>query len=162
MGTIVGDFAFMIAAVLGLAAVMKANPMLFQALQWFGAGYLCWLGFQLLRSKVETGMPADEQRKTGWVYFRQAFAVCMTNPKAILFFVAFFPLFLKPDASPMTLTAMMVHVTVISFLYQAGLVVLGNAVAKRLAALPSARKIAIRLSGIALVGFGIRLALSDK
>jgi leucine efflux protein len=162
MGTLVGDFAFMIAAILGLAAVMKSTPMLFQALQWFGAAYLCWLGIQLLRSKVDTVKSADEEKKSGWVYFRQAFAVCLTNPKAVLFFVAFFPLFLKSDSSSLTLAAMVAHVTVISFAYQAALVLLGNAVAKHLAALPSARKIATRLAGIALVGFGIKLALNDR
>lgn len=162
MGTLLGDFAFMLAAILGLAAVMNATPLLFEALQWFGAAYLCWLGFQLLTSKVDAVKSADEERKSGWAYFRQAFAVCLTNPKAILFFVAFFPLFLAPGSSPMTLAAMIMHVTVISFAYQAGLVLLGNAVARRLSGLPSARRIATRLAGIALVGFGIRLALSER
>lgn len=48
IGTIVGDTIFMIAAVAGLAAFMKANPALFQGLQFFGAAYLCWMGIQLI------------------------------------------------------------------------------------------------------------------
>lgn len=162
LGTLAGDFSFMVAAVIGLAAVMKANPMLFQALQWFGAGYLCWMGWQLLRAPIGGGSAAQETKKTGWVYFRQAFAVSLTNPKVVLFFVAFFPLFLRADAPPMTLAVMMAHVTMISFLYQAALVLIGNVVARKLSALPSACRIATRLAGVALIGFGIKLALSNR
>lgn len=161
-GTLLGDFTFMVAAVAGLAAVMNANPILFQALQWFGAAYLCWMGVQLLRASVSDAPAAEETKKSGWVYFRQGFAVSLTNPKVVLFFVAFFPLFLKPDSSGTTLVAMMVHVTVISFLYQAGLVLAGNAAASKLKALPSARKVATRLAGVALIGFGVKLAASNR
>jgi leucine efflux protein len=161
MGTLLGDFAFMVAAVAGLAAVMNANPSLFLALQWFGAAYLAWMGVQLLRAGVN-GDAAEEEKKSGWVYFRQAFAVSITNPKVVLFFVAFFPLFLKPDSSGTTLAVMMAHVTVISLVYQAGLVLIGNWVAAKLRSMPSARKIATRLAGVALIGFGVKLAASNK
>jgi threonine/homoserine/homoserine lactone efflux protein len=96
------------------------------------------------------------------VYFRQAFVVSLTNPKVVLFFVAFFPLFLRVDASPITLGAMMAHVTVISFLYQTGLVLIGNAVARTLSSLPVVRTVATRFAGLALIGFGVKLALSNR
>jgi threonine/homoserine/homoserine lactone efflux protein len=162
LGTLAGDFLFMIAAVAGLAAVMNANPAVFQALQWFGAAYLCWMGLQLLRARVAGDAATTEPSKAAAVYFRQAFAVSITNPKVVLFFVAFFPLFLRPDSSSLTLAAMMVHVTVISFLYQAGLVLAGNSIARKLEALPSARRVATRLAGVALIGFGIKLASSNR
>jgi leucine efflux protein len=161
-GTLAGDFIYMVAAVAGLAAVMNANPILFRGLQWFGAAYLCWMGFQLIRSRVEGGWVIEEPVKSGSMYFRQAFAVSLTNPKVVLFFVAFFPLFLSADASPVTLGIMMAHVTIISFFYQAGLVLIGNVVALKLSSLPYARKLATRLAGVALIGFGIKLALSNR
>ena len=162
LGTLAGDFLFMVAAVAGLAAVMNANPALFQALQWFGAAYLCWMGVQLLRARIAGDTATTEPRRAAAVYFRQALAVSLTNPKVVLFFVAFFPLFLRPDSSSLTLVAMMVHVTAISFLYQAGLVLAGNSIARKLEALPSARRIATRLAGVALIGFGIKLASSNR
>jgi threonine/homoserine/homoserine lactone efflux protein len=162
LGTLLGDFVYMVAAVVGLAAAMQANPRLFDALQWFGAAYLCWVGFALLRATVGAASRAPEPSRSGWVYFRQALAVSLTNPKVVLFFVAFFPLFLRADSPPSTLAAMMVHVTAISFVYQAGLVLAGNAIAARLAALPSARRVATRLAGIALIGFGVKLALGNR
>ena len=161
-GTLAGDFIFMVAAVAGLAAVMSANPVMFKWLQWFGAAYLCWMGFQLIRANVNDADNREEQAKSGSVYFRQAFAVSLTNPKVVLFFVAFFPLFLKADASIATLGIMMAHVTVISFIYQAGLVLIGNAAARKLSSLPRAKKLATRLAGVALIGFGIKLALGNR
>ena len=162
IGTLTGDFTFMLAAVAGLAAVMQANPMLFAALQWFGAGYLCWIGFQLLRAPVNAAKAAAEPRQSATRYFRQACAVSLTNPKVVLFFVAFFPLFLRPGAPATTLIAMLAHVTLISLLYQTGLVIAGNAVARRLRALPSARRLATRAAGVALVAFGVKLAISNR
>jgi leucine efflux protein len=162
MGTLVGDFVYMVAAVVGLAAVMNANPLLFRALQWFGVAYLCWIGVQLLRARLAGAATAPDSRKSAWVYFRQAFVVSLTNPKVVLFFVAFFPLFLRVDASPITLGAMMAHVTVISFLYQTGLVLIGNAVVRTLSSLPVVRSVATRFAGLALIGFGVKLALSNR
>jgi len=162
LGTLMGDFLYMLAAVAGLAAVMNANPGGFQALQWFGAAYLCWIGVQLLRARVAGDSARAEPRKSGSMYFRQAFAVSLTNPKVVLFFVAFFPLFLRPDSAGSTLVAMMAHVTLISLLYQTALVVVGNAVARKLASVPAARAMATRLAGVALIGFGIKLASSNR
>jgi leucine efflux protein len=106
-GTLAGDFLFMVAAAAGLAAVMNSNPICFQALQWFGAAYLCWLGLQLLRSPLAQDVTTPEPHKSAWRYFRQACAGSLTNPKVMLFFVAFFPLFLRPGSSITTLVAMM-------------------------------------------------------
>ena len=162
VGTLLGDMVYMIAAIVGLAAVMSSHPILFQGLQWFGAAYLGWMGLQLLRKPVAAAGVEAASRKSAWVYFRQAFAVSLTNPKVILFFVAFFPLFLRADASSLTLLVMMAHVTVLSLLYQAGLVLAGNAIAHQLASLPLVGKLATRLAGVALLGFGIKLALDNR
>lgn len=162
LGTLLGDFAFMIAAILGLAAIMQQNPVLFELLQYFGAAYLCWLGVGLLRAKIEPEEGKIEPKKPAFVYFKQAFFVSITNPKVMLFFVAFFPLFLRPNASAMTLASMIVHVSLISLIYQALLVLLGNSLAQRLKAFPFARKIATRIAGIALIAFGIKLAINNR
>lgn len=161
-GTLLGDFTYMAGVVLGLATVMHAYPLAFEALQWFGVVYLCWLGIRLLRSPISRDGGAPEPKKSGWLYFQQACMVSLTNPKVILFFMAFFPLFLRADASSVTLGAMMAHVTIISFLYQASLVLVGNAVARKLSSLPSVRRVATRLAGVALIGFGVKLAASNR
>jgi threonine/homoserine/homoserine lactone efflux protein len=80
----------------------------------------------------------------------------------ILFFVSFFPLFLRPGASTTTLVIMMLHVTALSLLYQGLLVLVGNRVAFMLSGIPSARRIATRLAGVAFIGFGIKLATDNR
>jgi len=161
-GTLAGDGVYMVAAVAGLAAVMSASPLLFQALQWLGAAYLCWIGLRLLVARAAADASGEERGRSPASYFRQAFSVSLTNPKVVLFFVSFFPLFLRPGASATTLAAMMLHVTVISLLYQGMLAVAGNAVARRLRSVPAARRAATRLAGVALIGFGIKLASDHR
>lgn len=158
MGTIAGDLLFMVAAAAGLAAIMRTHPLVFQGLQWAGVAYLLWLGAQLIRTRPSTQEQERRRDRSPWVYCRRAFMVSLTNPKVILFFVAFFPLFLKPAASPVTLVVMMLHVTVLSLLYQSALVLIGNVLALRLATFPSARLLATRFAGLALVGLSIQLA----
>ena len=162
LGTLAGDFIYMLAAVLGLAAVLAAYPQVLAAAQWLGIAYLCWLGARLLFARVDAQPAAAAVRRSRRAHFRQALAVGLTNPKVAIFFMAFFPLFLRPDSSPATLVAMMLHVTLIAFVYQAGLVLIGNAAARRLGRWPHARRLATRLAGIALIGFGARLALDGR
>ena len=162
LGTLLGDATYMIAAAAGLAALMSTNPLLFQGLQWFGAAYLCWMGIQMLRTPVAQHDAALEPRRSARTYLRNALVISLTNPKVMLFFVAFFPLFISPGSSTVTLVAMMVHVTLISLLYQGALVLIGNAAAIRLKALPLARTIATRVAAIALIGFGLKLAASNR
>jgi threonine/homoserine/homoserine lactone efflux protein len=161
-GTLAGDFIYMLAAVLGLATVLSAYPRVLASAQWIGIVYLCWLGLKLLLSPATNQSADTASDKGGLLYFRQAFAVSLTNPKVIMFFMAFFPLFLNPESGPITLMVMMVHVTIISFLYQTGLVLVGNAVARYLSRWKCARKVATRLAGLALIGFGAKLALDNR
>ena len=161
LGTLLGDAVWMIGAAIGLAAVMQANPQVFMALQYFGVAYLLWMAWGLLRSgRSELDVDAL-QDKSSIQYARQAGLVSLTNPKVMLFFVAFFPLFLKPSASPVTLAVMMVHVSVISLIYQALLVLLGNWMARQFKGVPQAQVWAKRLAGVALVGFAIKLAANN-
>jgi leucine efflux protein len=161
-GTLTGDFLFMLGAVLGLAALLAAHPAVLSSLQWLGIAYLCWLGLKLLgkpAGKEETAPARSAERQR---CFRRAFAVCLTNPKAIMFFMAFFPLFLAPAAGLLTLVVMMLHVSLISLLYQSGLVLAGNAVAVRFSKIPCLRVWARRLTGLGLIAFGIRLAAGKR
>jgi leucine efflux protein len=162
LGTLAGDFLFMLCAVLGLATVLMARPVFWAALQWLGICYLCGLGLKLILWPV-AGEETEAGRMQGhWPSFRQAFAVCLTNPKAIVFFMSFFPLFMTRDSEPLTLAVMMAHVSLISLVYQTGLVLVGHAVAMRLSRFQQARVWARRMVGLGLLGFGIRLAVNRR
>lgn len=161
-GTLAGDFIYMLAAVLGVSAVLEANPTLFSVLQWAGIIYLCRLGWNLLRMTVGSNTAGYASEKGGRQHFRHALVVSLTNPKVIVFFMAFFPPFMTIDAQPATLVAMMCHVTVISMIYQMILVLIGDIIAQRLSQIKNVRMIATRLAGMALIGFGVKLAVGNK
>ena len=162
LGTLTGDFIYMLAAAGGVAAMLAASPALFSIMQWAGIAYLCRLGWSLLRTATGKGTAETPLLKSGWLYFRQAFAVSLTNPKVIMFFMAFFPLFMTTETKPLTLGIMMIHVTLLSFLYQAGLVFAGNEAARRVSHIKYLREIASRIAGLALIGFGLKLAFNVK
>lgn len=160
-GTLAGDFIYMSAAILGLAAILNAHPGILAGMQWMGVAYLCWIGWKILCIPLVDTPATTNLVRDGWSYFRQAMAVSLTNPKVIMFFMAFFPLFLGKDSTSVTLLTLVFHVTAISLLYQTGLVLAGNAVARRLARWQYARLIATRLAGVALIGFGVKLAFNN-
>lgn len=160
-GTITGDFLYMLSAVLGLAAILHAYPDVLAAAQWLGVGYLCWMGLGFLFSKGATPKQTIRADRH-WNCYRQALAVSMTNPKVILFFMAFFPLFLSKNAGPITLLALMLHVSAISLIYQTGLVMIGNTVARRLSRWKWSRLVASKLLGVVFIGFGVKLAVSIR
>lgn len=161
-GTLLGDFIYMLAAVLGLAAILAANPGVLAATQWLGIVYLCWLGLKLLRAPVADASGEGGPGHVRWAFFSQALAVSLTNPKVILFFMAFFPLFLDTASTPLTLLTLMGHVTAISLVYQTGLVLAGHAVARRVSRWRFARRLATRLAGVALIGFGVKLIFNRR
>src|SRR5687768_12618991 len=92
-GVIAGDQVLMWAAVAGVAALLSAYPPAFKAVQWLGAAYLAWLGFRMLTAKP--GAAPVLNIRPGQ-YFRQALMITLLNPKAIVFYMAFFPLFVDP------------------------------------------------------------------
>jgi leucine efflux protein len=161
-GTLLGDFIYMLAAVLGLAAILSAYPRVLDFAQWLGIACLCGIGLKLLCASRKDERTAMAMKHTEWACFRQALAVSLTNPKVIMFFMAFFPMFLNTTSSPITLFILMIHVTAISFLYQTCLVLVGHAVARKLSRWEYVCRVAPRLAGVALIGFGVKLVVAKR
>jgi len=161
-GTLTGDFIYMLAAVLGLAAILSAYPAILDNAQWVGIAYLCWIGVKLLLTSNQDELTEIDLKQNGWSYFRQALVVSLTNPKVMLFFLAFFPIFIGHNSDSVTFIALMIHVTAISLIFQTGLVFIGNAIVQRLSKWKFARLDGARLAGMAFIGFGIKLALSKR
>ena len=99
-GTLLGDFVYMTASVLGLAAILTTYPTVFVAMQWLGGAYLCWIGIGLLLERIVDRSETATSAKTNGFYFRQAFTVALTNPKVVMFFMAFFPVVHGPERPP--------------------------------------------------------------
>jgi threonine/homoserine/homoserine lactone efflux protein len=158
-GVMVGDQLLMWMAVAGVAAVLSAYPAAFHAVQWLGAAYLAWLGVRMLLAK-----PGDAPvlHIRAGQYIRQALMITLLNPKAIVFYMAFFPLFVDPAQKPAlaTFAFMAITIAVLTFAYAATVVLMTHYLAARLRANPLIGRLMEKLAGLFLIGFGIKLAIT--
>ena len=159
LGVMAGDQVLLWAAVAGVSAVMAAYPAAFRAVQWLGAAYLAWLGLKMLLAKPGS---APILRILPHHYFRQSLFITLLNPKAIVFYMAFFPLFVSPAQHQglTTFAVMAATIATLTFLYGLLAVLLTHFLAERLRANPSVSGALEKLAGLFLIGFGIKLAIS--
>ena len=159
LGIIAGDQVLMWAAVAGVAALLLAYPTAFHAVQWLGAGYLAWLGLKMLLAKPGSAPILNIQPRQ---YFRQAAVITLLNPKAIVFYMAFFPLFVDPQRHQgvVTFGAMAVTIAVLTFAYGLIAVLLTHFLAARMRSNPLIGRVLEKVAGLCLIGFGVKLAIS--
>ena len=158
-GVILGDQVLLWLAVAGVAALLKAYPTAFHLIQWAGAGYLVWLGLRMLLAKPGATPTLDIKPRH---YLRQALLITLFNPKAIIFYMAFFPLFIDPATHQglPTFGFMALTIVLLTFLYGLLVVLSCHYLAERLRANPRIAQILEKLAGMCLVGFGVKLSLN--
>ncbi|MGB2817780.1 MAG: LysE family transporter [Burkholderiaceae bacterium] len=156
-GLIAGDQVLMWLAAVGVAAILQANQTVFKGLQYVGAAYLVWIGIKLLLAKP--GSAAPVALKAGH-FARQAFLITLMNPKAIVFYMAFFPLFIDAERHRgfVTFAAMAATIAVITLVYCLTLCAFASAIRNRLRSNRWLALLLQRVAGLALIGFGLRLA----
>ena len=159
LGVIAGDQVLMWAAVAGVAALLLAYPAAFHAVQWLGAAYLAWLGLRMLLAKPGAKPVLNIEPRH---YFKQASLITLLNPKAIVFYMAFFPLFVDPAQHQGLLTFGVMAATIAALTFTYGLIVvlLTHRLAERMRANPLIGRILEKVAGMFLLGFGIKLAMS--
>lgn len=155
-GVILGDQVLLWLAVAGVAALLAAYPAVFRAVQYAGAAYLAWIGLKLLLARGGGGSPVRIEPRH---YGRQAFLITLLNPKAIVFYMAFFPLFIDPAThqGAITFAAMAATIAVITAAYGLLLCAFAQAVSAQVRAHRRLARGLERLAGAFLVGFGLRL-----
>ena len=158
LGIFMGDQILMWAAIAGVAAVLGTYPQAFQMIQWGGAAYLAWLGLKMLMAKPGDG-PILNMRPSQFV--RQSLLITLLNPKAIVFYMAFFPLFIDPQHHQGLTTYLALTLTsaVLMVLYGLVSVMLTHFLAERFRANPKLGTWLEKFAGLCLVGFGVKLAL---
>ena len=156
VGVIVGDQVLMWLAVAGVAALLAAYPVAFKLVQGAGAAYLAYLGLKLIFAKP--GAPSHIRIEPHH-YARQAFVVTLLNPKAIVFYMAFFPLFINPaqHQGAATFLAMAATIAIITLAYGLALCACANAVSAQVRRHAGLARALEKLAGVFLVGFGIKL-----
>jgi threonine/homoserine/homoserine lactone efflux protein len=98
LGSVTSVVAIMVCSAIGVGAVLAASETLFAGIKWFGVAYLFYLGISALRSKTPSFFVEETKAaraKVGALYVK-GLLVGISNPKALLFFTAFFPQFLNP------------------------------------------------------------------
>ncbi len=99
-GTAVGGLAHVLAAALGVSAIIAASATAFELLRYAGAAYLIWLGVRTLRSAGAMPEPGATGRERA---LRQGALTEALNPKTALFFLTFLPQFVQPERGPVVL-----------------------------------------------------------
>ena len=168
LGITAGCFVHIFAAAVGVSALLAASATAFTVLKWMGAAYLLWTGINILFSRrppVATDLmaaAASEPQRSLKAVFIGGFWTNVLNPKVAIFFLAFVPQFIAPDAASPALAFAMLGVL---FNLNAIPVNVGWA----LVAAWMARRDAVqrgmhwldRAAGVMFIGFGIKLALAD-
>lgn len=158
LGVIVADQILMWLAVAGVAALLAANPGVFGLAQYAGALYLACLGIRMILARPgDAPILRMEPRR----FFRQAMLITLLNPKAIVFYMAFFPLFVDParHRGMLTFGAMAATIALLTFLYCVVVICITHFAAERMRANPRIAVWLNRIAGAMLVGFGVKLAV---
>ncbi|MFG3306478.1 leucine efflux protein LeuE [Streptomyces wuyuanensis] len=169
-----GDTVLMVLSAAGVASLLQANAVLFSVVKFAGAGYLTWLAVGMLRAawsmwrsrrdltEPRGGQPADGAGP-GERPFRRALVISLINPKAILFFIAFFVQFVDPAyAYPaVSFTVLGGLAQLASFLYLTLLIFTGTHLADAFRRRRRLSAGATSAAGALFLGFAVKLSLSS-
>ncbi|MET7333018.1 leucine efflux protein LeuE [Nonomuraea sp. NPDC005650] len=167
-GVFIGDTVLMFLTAAGAASLLRSNPLLFTIVKYAGAGYLAWIGFQMIRGAWRSRKATGEEKPQVKMErqprpFRKALVISLLNPKAILFFVSFFVQFVDPGYATPALSFLILGaiIQVFSFLYLTALIFGGTYLAGQFS---RHRKLSAGLTsgvGALFLGFGAKLATSS-
>ncbi|MFD7691037.1 leucine efflux protein LeuE [Streptomyces sp. NPDC059781] len=166
-----GDTVLMTLSAAGVASLLQANAVLFGIVKYAGAGYLTWLAVGMLRAawgmwrtrRDEDVTEAPVAAVPGERPFRRALVVSLLNPKAILFFIAFFVQFVDPGYAYPALSFVVLgaFAQIASVLYLSALIFGGTKLA---AAFRRRRRLsagATSAAGALFLGFAAKLSLAS-
>lgn len=163
LGCALGCFTHTLWAALGVSAALASSPTAFLVLKLAGAAWLAWLGWQALRNAAAPRLEAAAARPAEpWLrYLRRGFVANALNPKVALFFLAFLPQFVRPEAGAATLQmvalgAVFAAQTVLVF---GAIALAAGSVGRVLARRPAAGAWLDRGAGLIFLGLALRLAL---
>ncbi|GAA3396924.1 LysE family translocator [Cryptosporangium minutisporangium] len=162
-----GSLAWGAAAAVGVSALLTASTVAYTALRIAGAGYLVWLGVQLIRETLgrratAAARPETTGASSAWRAWRRGVLTNLLNPKVGAFYVAVIPQFL-PEQAPhllMGLALALVH-NAEGMLWFTGLILAAHSVRGWLRR-PTVQRAIDRVTGTALIGFGLKLAASPR
>jgi threonine/homoserine/homoserine lactone efflux protein len=149
------------ASVFGLTALIRTSEFAFLALKVVGAAYLCWLGLRTLVRSRATAADDPVVMRTGGggrlTAFRTGMVTNLANPKAAVLYLALLPQFLPAGGATLADTAVLAAVQMAISVSWYTLVVLAVGLVRRTLARPSVKARVEQISGLVLVGLGLRM-----
>jgi threonine/homoserine/homoserine lactone efflux protein len=150
------------ASAAGLTAVLAASRFAFDALRLAGACYLLGLGVRALwDARTIDPQTGDGPRISGRAALRQGLTTNLLNPKIGVFYMSLLPQFMPHDAPVFWTSLLFAAIHDVEGVIWFGLIVLAAGAARRTLARPSVGRALRRLTGLAFIAFGIRLAAGD-
>lgn len=160
LGMVASDIVYLVLACFGLAALAEHWSGAFTVVRLAGAVYLACLGFKLWRaSRQELPDDVGAKDKAG-MSFLQGFVISASNPKVILFYIAFLPTFMDLTVLSRGDIVLAVLLTLCGLMLGVMLVAIGASSARRYMSSPRGRKVLNRTSGSVMIGAGAYLASS--
>ena len=161
LGTFVGGLFHVMAAALGISAILAASAVAFHTVKYAGAAYLVFLGIRMIRSRNEA-MPEKTEAPRGGA-FRQGIFTEALNPKTALFFLSFIPQFISPERGHVFWQFAMLGVISVAMNTAADLVVvyLAAPLERKLKSSAAFRRGQRVASGVGMIGLGAYVAFAD-
>jgi threonine/homoserine/homoserine lactone efflux protein len=164
LGISSGSIVHTLGAAFGLSAILATSARAFVAVKLAGAAYLVYLGMRMLFEPrpVENGPAAVPPAERAWNVYRAGLLTNLLNPKVALFFLAFLPQFVAPDAAGRVAPFLFLGAVFVvnGTLWCLVLVLCASALSARLRGNPAENRRLRRATGAIFVGLGARLALS--
>ncbi|MHA7775053.1 LysE family translocator [Roseibium sp. M-1] len=160
-GIHLGCYVHVLAAAFGLSAIFAVVPALYFALKLIGGLYLIYLGIQMIRTRVAAGPVPDLPQKSARRAFADSVLVEVLNPKVAIFFIAFLPQFVSPEAGLPIWAQFLILGTIVNFAFTSADVVtvlFASEVKKRLTRTSRFQDMTRWIGGSLLVGLGLKLA----
>jgi threonine/homoserine/homoserine lactone efflux protein len=162
MGIVTGTLCHVVAAALGISALLASSTVAFRFVKYLGAAYLIYLGIKTLRRKDEQLVEADTGETKLIRIYGQGLLVNVLNPKTALFFLAFLPQFVDPARGHVTLQILQLGIlfALMGWCSDSVYAVIAGTVAERIRGSLRLRRAQRNVSGSALIALGLVSAFS--
>lgn len=169
LGISAGCCVHSVASAFGLTAILAASATAFTIIKLAGGAYLIYLGIRMLLAKPQhpteaaMGRSIDAIRPLPTIFW-QAVVTNVLNPKVILFFLSFFPQFVRSDAPQKTAAFLLLGATFVtlSTLWNSGTAFLAGTLARRASRSPHIKLWMERIVGTAFIALGAKLVLTKN
>lgn len=164
LGVAGGAYLHIIAAALGISAILQTSQTAYDVVRLCGAAYLAYVGVNFLRSRSSISEIAPAMPRANWTIFRQGVITNLFNPKAALFTLSFVPQFVSPATGPVwsQMLILGVIIVVIMIAVELPIILASGRFSRWLAGKSGANRWLDRAIGAMLLGLATYIAADRK